>query len=196
MSDALKAREALVKSRDVMRNALANKRLTGPLASHANTALHMIQDALSALDQPSGVRVSVKPLEWFSPSNGRDTLLRATTAVSTYRVWAYHEANGRWFWDCRGRDEVGGETNTFEAAQAATQSHHEARILSALDLSAIGAEGWIENGPDLGASTPEPGLRHIIYQYYRPHFSLVEAKRLTDAYCKMLAGRLALEDKP
>lgn len=155
MSDALKAREALARLRENLASfdaevayELASGGERADLWGEIDVNVEDLRAALSALDQPSGVRV-----------------LDVDDLAQEIR-------------------RVDGENSLGAGALAEALMP----FLSALDLSAIGAEGWIENGPDLGASTPEPGLRHIIYHYYRPHFSLVEAKRLTDAYCKMLAA--------
>lgn len=40
--------------------------------------------------------------------------------------------------------------------------------------------------PDLGASTPEPSIREIIYRYYRPYFDENTSKKYTDQYLKKI----------
>jgi hypothetical protein len=95
----------------------------------------MVSAALSALDQPSGVRV--KKLEWRERAIGDGTPLRQMSwEADIYQIVQSPSGN----YDLRrGTYAI---CETIEAAKAAAQAHHDARILSALDLSAIGAEGW------------------------------------------------------
>lgn len=45
-------------------------------------------------------------------------------------------------------------------------------------------EDYIEEGPNIGASSNEPGIREIIEAYYLPYFSQIEAEELAEKYLK------------
>lgn len=54
----------------------------------------------------------------------------------------------------------------------------EVTIKEALELVADLAD----RRPDLGATSPEPSLFDIVFQYYQPNFGTKEASIMTDAY--------------
>ena len=83
------------------------------------------------------VQGAVKKLAWIRPPLS-DTLSRCDTDFGTYRTWTHDEANGKWFWSVEGGwNEANGEAPNEEAAKAAAQAGYEARILSALEPSAL-----------------------------------------------------------
>lgn len=106
---------------------------------YANTTRDMeraIRAYLSALPFLP-VQVAVKKMAWIRPPLS-DTLSRCDTDFGTYRTWTHDEANGKWFWSVEGGwNEANGEAPNEEAAKAAAQAGYEARILSALEPSAL-----------------------------------------------------------
>ncbi|MCH4542965.1 hypothetical protein [Ochrobactrum sp. A-1] len=83
------------------------------------------------------VQVAVKKMAWIRPPLS-DTLSRCDTDFGTYRTWTHDEANGKWFWSVEGGwNEANGEAPNEEAAKAAAQADYSARILSALEPSAL-----------------------------------------------------------
>lgn len=85
----------------------------------------------SAPDSPQ-VGVIVKPLEWVHDS--LDSGWWAESILGSYRV--FHGSRWRL---CGGGDARGTDAGSEASAKAAAQADYEARILSALDLSALRA---------------------------------------------------------
>lgn len=132
------------------------------LPKQTTTEHHALADALDtkakwqfvidalASSSASGAawRPKVKALEW-TKRHEADTLTAAETILGRYRVWTFHEAEGRWFGDLRrgNNAEEWLAKGTSEAElQAAAQADYEQRILSALDappppLTAGGSDG-------------------------------------------------------
>ena len=102
--------------------------------------------AISAMGAPRA-----KPLEWWTPSSENNWVHGAKTIFGTYYV---HQCGGRcnaWielFHECGEIEQWDGETRgSVESAMRDAQSHHEARILSALEPAPV--RGWqpIETAP-------------------------------------------------
>lgn len=102
--------------------------------------LAWIPVALSALDQPSSVRMGVKPLEWRDHRG--HTFPDTWTAKTPCGVYEIEERSAS---DSPAYIATGplhvfiADKDGLDDAKAAAQADYEARILSALDLSAIGA---------------------------------------------------------
>lgn len=88
----------------------------------------MIANRTDGLDAAG---MAVKALEWQTPFNST-TLTRADTFFGIYRVYTYHEANGRWFWSLDGYEKASGEVVSEEAGHATCQLDYATRIRSAL----------------------------------------------------------------
>lgn len=130
----------------ILNHAMATKRNAAEMSGMPITVIvqhfREFAEALSALDQPSGVRV--RKLEWEYIDG--DWVARPESGPS-YTISQFRDGwdlliNGNYVKPYRHGFR---ETSTLEAAQAAAQAGYEARILSALDLSAIGAEGSAPN---------------------------------------------------
>ena len=133
------AREALARLRENLASfdaevayELASGGERADLWGEIDVNVEDLRAALSALDQPSGVRVGVKPLDWVSVGHkwyaDRYTITRDAGAPDLFIVSGWRCGTNPYY--------------TLEAAKAAAQADYDTRILSALDLSAIGAEGW------------------------------------------------------
>jgi hypothetical protein len=112
------------------------------------------RNAARAAISAASIPAVVKELDWFSPSNGRDTLERVETCLGVHRVWTHHEANGRWFWSLDGYEKASGEAATKDEAKAAAQADYERRILSCLSHP---AQGWREMD-----SAPKDGTEILV----------------------------------
>jgi voltage-gated potassium channel len=71
---------------------------------------------------------------------------------------------------------------------------HEEQVAMMAELTAIRvmlnnrlpSDGLFEIMPQLSSASPEPALRHMIYGYYRQHFTVEMAKVLTEEYIAAL----------
>lgn len=166
MSDALKAREALRNHCEQLLDIIDNYDINHEAVDEDIEVVEAARAALSALDQPSGVRVGVKPLEWRLIDDDHwaaETPTRLIYEVRQGRASVRIRFPGQW-----GFEPFDGD---IEAAKAVAQADFDARILSALDLSAIGAEGSFQSrvqpwmmacfGPAISADKLERSDRFI-----------------------------------
>lgn len=110
---------------------------------------------------------------------------------------ADREAAADWIAEAKRDGLISRNANNLDHPTARAFARHAAKAVRAQALSnlasldgetldlcsgAVIPAGVFDQRPDLGAATPEPTLRTIVYSYYAKHFPSVEAGRLTDRY--------------
>jgi hypothetical protein len=74
-------------------------------------------------------------------------------------------------------------------SDAFTHAEQEQLKNDVASIRAMLGKGIFDFRPNLGATTSEPSVRRIVFDYYRQHYDSAEATRLTELYFTAMAIR-------